>query len=191
MRPIEIAAATRSAARGASPLLLGVAALLALLIALAAAAIALFVTPPPAELASAPAREAPRPAARQDATATTTPTTEATGPLVLRPPPQTLAGVAEVIDTGTLRIGAATVRLRGVVGEGGEQAARMAAYLAGRAVACAADGGGRYRCRVDGWDLSEVVLFNGGGRASADAPADLRRAETQARAARRGVWSGG
>jgi len=33
-----------------------------------------------------------------------------------------------------------------------------------------------HRCEVDGWDLSEAVLFNGGGRATRDAPPALQAA---------------
>jgi endonuclease YncB( thermonuclease family) len=43
---------------------------------------------------------------------------------------------------------------------------------------------------VDGRDLSRVVLFNGGGRAAAGAPPELRALEQQARAARVGIWGG-
>jgi penicillin-binding protein 1A len=45
-----------------------------------------------------------------------------------------------------------------------------------------------YRCRVDDQDLSELILFNGGGRATADAPAELRAAEERAREMRAGFW---
>jgi endonuclease YncB( thermonuclease family) len=44
-------------------------------------------------------------------------------------------------------------------------------------------------CAVDGRDLSEVVLFNGGGRASPEATPDLVAAEDHARAERLGVWA--
>jgi endonuclease YncB( thermonuclease family) len=45
-----------------------------------------------------------------------------------------------------------------------------------------------HRCEVDGKDLSEVVLYNGGGRATPDAPADLVTAENHAKAEKLGVW---
>ena len=62
-------------------------------------------------------------------------------------------------------------------------------YLGNREVVCE-PAGNDYRCRVDDQDLSRVVLFNGGGRASANAPAELRALEQQARSARLGIWSG-
>ena len=55
-------------------------------------------------------------------------------------------------------------------------------------VACAPAEGGAYRCSLDGQDLSELILFNGGGRASADATPDLLAAEEQARSNRIGIW---
>jgi endonuclease YncB( thermonuclease family) len=57
-----------------------------------------------------------------------------------------------------------------------------------REVACRPVGTAAWRCRVDAYDLSEVVVFNGGGKASGDAPPDLRAAEEKARMARRGIW---
>jgi hypothetical protein len=42
--------------------------------------------------------------------------------------------------------------------------------------------------QVEGRDLSEVVLFNGGGRATPDATPELKAAEAKARAAGHGVW---
>jgi penicillin-binding protein 1A len=58
-------------------------------------------------------------------------------------------------------------------------------------VACEPSGSGNaYRCRVGNQDLSRVVLFNGGGRAAANATAGLRALEQQARASRVGIWSG-
>ena len=53
-----------------------------------------------------------------------------------------------------------------------------------------AGGGNEHRCRVGDQDLSRVVLFNGGGRATADAPAELRELEQQARSTRLGIWRG-
>ena len=60
-----------------------------------------------------------------------------------------------------------------------------------REVVCEPAGNGNdYRCRVDDQDLSRVVLFNGGGRATANASAELRALEQQARSARVGIWGG-
>jgi hypothetical protein len=62
-------------------------------------------------------------------------------------------------------------------------------YLGGRDVICEPIGArDEHRCQVDGQDLSRVVVFNGGGRATANAPADLQRLEQQARSAHAGIW---
>jgi endonuclease YncB( thermonuclease family) len=45
-----------------------------------------------------------------------------------------------------------------------------------------------HRCRVGERDLSEAVLFNGGGRTTIDADPALREAEAAAREAGRGIW---
>ena len=53
---------------------------------------------------------------------------------------------------------------------------------AGAPVTCEPKGfGNEYRCRVDNQDLSRVVLYNGGGRVSAAATAELKRMEQSAR----------
>ena len=100
-------------------------------------------------------------------------------------------GQATVIDTGTLRVDGRQVRLLGVVGVPGDAAQAMADYIGGREVQCRAAANDRHRCEVDGWDLSEVVLYNGGGRASPDAPAAYTRAERKARAEQKGIWASG
>lgn len=100
-----------------------------------------------------------------------------------------LVGIPSIIDTATLQIGQHWVRLEGVDGVSGPAAREMAKYIGDREVACRPTTGGRYRCEVDGWDLSEVVIFNGGGRATATAPFDLIEAEHSARKAKRGLWS--
>ena len=48
---------------------------------------------------------------------------------------------------------------------------------------------GRYRCAIDGWDLSEIVLLNGGGRATPQAAPDLVEAQRKARSEGRGLWA--
>lgn len=196
--------------RRVSPLLLGVAALLVLLIALVGLAIFAFTQPrptadagglaaPPPSASAPPDDPSPAPviedrpspdAAPAPAEAAENASVPAAADSVRRPrAPQPIAGVAQVVDTGTLRIGRQTVRLRGVRGEGGRPAEQMASYLGGREVSCEPAVAGLFRCAVDGWDLAQVVLFNGGARATPDAPRDLQRAESKARAARRGVWA--
>ncbi|MBY0256520.1 hypothetical protein [Methylobacterium sp.] len=101
-----------------------------------------------------------------------------------------LTGPVEVIDTATLRVAGKLVRLFGVEWVRGGQADELTRYLAGRTVTCQPVAGSEARlCAVDGRDLSEVVLFNGGGRASPEATPDLVAAEDHARAERLGVWA--
>jgi endonuclease YncB( thermonuclease family) len=73
----------------------------------------------------------------------------------------------------------------------GRAAREFRRYLGSREVACEPTGSGNeYRCRVDDQDLSRVVLFNGGGRASGNATPELRALEQQARSSRVGIWAG-
>jgi hypothetical protein len=100
-------------------------------------------------------------------------------------------GVPEVIDTVTLRLGGSTLRLYGLEWVPGGKAEDLSAYLRGRPVQCLKKANPDvYRCSVEGIDLSRAVLFNGGARATDDAPADLLAAEAQARSNRVGVWGG-
>jgi endonuclease YncB( thermonuclease family) len=97
--------------------------------------------------------------------------------------------VPEVIDTTTLRLEGNLIRLFGVEWARGGQTEDLVRYLRGRATTCRPTGAGDlYRCDVDGRDLSQVVLYNGGGRATADAPPELVAAENHAKAERLGVW---
>lgn len=101
---------------------------------------------------------------------------------------EVLVGRGEVMDTATLRVAGRVVQLVGVEGMGGRPARDMASYIGQREVSCRPTRGERYRCEVDGWDLSEAVLYNGGGRATATAPPDLVEAERAARRSGRGIW---
>src|SRR5262249_48239997 len=102
-----------------------------------------------------------------------------------------IRGVPVVQNTGTLEIEGRVVRLFGIEGVRGRAVREFRRYLANREVACEPTASGSdYRCRVEDQDLSRVVLFNGGGRASANAPAELRELEQQARSTRVGIWSG-
>ena len=98
-----------------------------------------------------------------------------------------LEGLPEVLDTGTLVIAGQVIRLLGVEGEDGAPAIGLRGYIGSRTVFCL-PAGERYRCRMGDFDLSQVVLYNGGGRASADAPDALREAEARARSAKVGIW---
>jgi penicillin-binding protein 1A len=101
-----------------------------------------------------------------------------------------IRGVANVQNTSTLQIQGRRVRLAGVEGTGAGRPVRdFRNYLRGREVACEPAGpGDEYQCRVDNQDLSRVVLFNGGGRAAANASAEHRRMEELARSMRAGIW---
>lgn len=111
------------------------------------------------------------------------------------PPPaateaRELRGTPEVIDTATLRLEGKLVHLFGVEWDRGGARDDLASYLKGRSVVCTPAGAAdRYRCRVDGRDVSEVVLYNGGGRATPDAPPELVAAEGHARAEKVGIWN--
>jgi penicillin-binding protein 1A len=101
-----------------------------------------------------------------------------------------MRGAANVIDTATLELNGRTIRLLGVEGTNSSRAIRdFERVLRHREIECTPSGeAGVYRCRLQGKDLSELVLFNGGGRAGPDATADLLAAEEQARSARVGIW---
>jgi penicillin-binding protein 1A len=104
-------------------------------------------------------------------------------------PAGAIRGRAEVVDTATLEIGGRTVRLLGVAVEDGRAARQLARFLRRRELVCdQADSGETHRCRVDGEDLSTIILVNGGARASPDAPPELLAAENEARTTRQGVW---
>jgi len=103
--------------------------------------------------------------------------------------PNEIAGIPEVIDTATLRVSGKLLHLFGVEWVRGGQADELTKYLAGRSVSCLpAPGSSAYTCTVEGRDVSEVVLFNGGGRASSEASTELVAAEDHARTERLGVW---
>jgi endonuclease YncB( thermonuclease family) len=102
-----------------------------------------------------------------------------------------LRGVPDVVNASTLSLQGRLIRLFGIetAGETGS-ADDLAEYLKGREVVCEpADSTDRYRCQVDGKDLSLVVLFNGGGRVASDATSELKTAAERARSAGIGVWS--
>ncbi len=105
------------------------------------------------------------------------------------PPANAITGTVQVIDTATLKVGGKLVRLFGVEWVRGGQADELARYIGGRTVTCQpAPGSDNMNCLVDGRDLSEVVLYNGGGRASPEASPELVAAEDHARSERLGVW---
>ena len=103
--------------------------------------------------------------------------------------PRLVVGVPRVESTSTLWFGGRRVRLAGVLGFTGRYAMSMASYIQGRRVKCRPTAGRAHRCEIGGYDLAEVVIYNGGGRATANAPRKLRAAEAQARRARKGIWA--
>ncbi|MCB8819525.1 thermonuclease family protein [Microvirga rosea] len=102
-----------------------------------------------------------------------------------------LRGVPEVIDTATLSVQGRVVHLFGVEwASGGGKPEDLARYLSGREVTCSpVSGSNTHRCQVADKDLSKVVLYNGGGRATPQATDELKAAAEHARQARIGVWS--
>ena len=99
-------------------------------------------------------------------------------------------GAADVLDMATLAIRGRKIQLEGILGDDDRRAVRsLARFLRRREVICEPSGAPeRYRCNVDGQNLSEVILSNGGARATADASAELLAAEDEARSARLGIW---
>ncbi|WP_407520511.1 transglycosylase domain-containing protein [Methylobacterium oryzisoli] len=138
-----------------------------------------------------PARESAREAGTRDAAARETagPRGAWQSPEGKAAAPPLLRGTARVIDTGRLRIDGQTIRLVGVEGQGGRVAREFRQYLRKREVECDPAGEADvYRCRAGAQDLSEVVLFNGAGKAAPNAPPDLQAAEASAKARQAGVW---
>ena len=185
MRAAEIGAG--APAGGAKALLLGVAASLVLLIALAEVAIRIRTSPPLAALTPASAQAPPVAAVAESAPPARAPAPPA--PLVVLRPAKPPSGPARVLDTGALEIGGRVVRLRGVRGEGGAFAELLARWIAERPVRCARSIADRYVCAVGGVDLAELAILSGAARAAPAASIALRRAERDARLARRGMWA--
>jgi outer membrane protein OmpA-like peptidoglycan-associated protein len=108
------------------------------------------------------------------------------------PPPGSensqLSGIATVLDTGTIVVAGKIVKLSGVIGELGIYSDQMAAYIGRNPVTCTPATKGAYHCEMSGQSLAKAAVFNGGARAAADAPAEIRSAEQNARDARRGIW---
>lgn len=161
--------------------------------------------PPAARQAQTPPATTPSPTAPEPAAPTqtarapsvpdnVTPPPEGDGrgdPEPDAPPPaaNAITGTVQVIDTATLKVGGKLVHLFGVEWVRGGQADELARYIGGRTVSCQpAPGSENMNCLVDGRDLSEVVLYNGGGRASPEASPELVAAEDHARSERLGVW---
>jgi endonuclease YncB( thermonuclease family) len=141
-------------------------------------------TPPAVETAAPASSDS---AAQQD----TASTTGATAATAAQGEGGEIRGVPQVLDTAALFLNGRVVRLFGVQwAKGAGSPDQLAQYLAGREVSCTPTGSAdMYRCSVDGRDLSTVVLYNGGGRTTEQATADLKLAEEHARRKRVGLWS--
>jgi len=105
-----------------------------------------------------------------------------------------IRGVAKVITSSQITVGNKTVNLAFIQGVSGPQARGMAAFIAGNGgiLSCTplAPGAATMQCMTEaGVDVAETALFNGGARASTDAPENYRNAEAAARLAKRGLWS--
>ncbi len=98
-----------------------------------------------------------------------------------------------MISTAVFMLGGERITLAYVEGLDGIPARGIAAFIASRGgtITCEpAPPSVGMRCRTeDSVDLAETALFNGGARATADAPPAYRAAELAARQARRGVWA--
>jgi penicillin-binding protein 1A len=101
-----------------------------------------------------------------------------------------LRGGASAVDTATLSLNGKLVKLFGVEGwRNGRALGDFNRYLERGEVECQPVGDqAAYRCNLQGQDLSQVVLFNGGGRAGPEATPELLATEEQARSARVGIW---
>jgi penicillin-binding protein 1A len=64
----------------------------------------------------------------------------------------------------------------------------MAAYVGRNTVTCRIATKDSYHCDMSGQNLAKAAVFNGGARAAADAPAEIKAAERDARDAQRGIW---
>lgn len=143
----------------------------------------------PTRTAEAPQAAKPSGTAPRPAEPPPEPETPTEMPEQPRPAPNAVTGQAQVIDTATLRLNGKLVRLFGVEWVRGGQAEELTRYINNRAVTCQpVPGSENQLCQIEGRDLSEVVLFNGGGRASPEATPELVAAEDHARSERLGVW---
>lgn len=99
-------------------------------------------------------------------------------------------GSADVVNMATLAIRGRRIQLEGILGDEDQRAVRaLSRFLRRREVICEPSGAPeRFRCNVDGQNLSGVILSNGGARATPDASAELLAAEDEARSARLGIW---
>lgn len=137
---------------------------------------------------AAKTKETPKPTSKRK-TAKSKSTHKSESEIARSRTPETFKGRPKIIDTATLRFGRDDVRLIGVTSGGNGFVRNMESYIGARSVICRPYDARFHRCEVGGFDLSEVVIFNGGARATRSAPAYLRKAEARAREGRRGIWA--
>ncbi len=119
-----------------------------------------------------------------------TPANPAANPAVASGADTGVRGSADVVDLATLAVRGRKIQLEGILGDDDRRAVRaLARFLRRREVICEPSGmPDRYRCSVDGQNLSQIILGAGGARATPDAPAELLASEDEARSARVGIW---
>ena len=105
-------------------------------------------------------------------------------------PSAIIRGVPNIRRNGLQEIDGRVIRLSGIERIAGRAVRNFRRYVGDREAVCAPTGNGNeHRCRVGDQDLSRVVLYNGGARASADASPELKAAEQQARSEHAGIWA--
>jgi endonuclease YncB( thermonuclease family) len=131
--------------------------------------------------------------------ASTITTTTTTAPPQL-PPPQPVVSLPDpvnidhpkVLNTARLSGDGKVVSLFGIVGQEGEPAQQLEAYLtsANARLTCPAQTSTDFVCLLqDGTDVAAIALANGAARAREDAPDAYKAQEADARNARRGMWA--
>ena len=105
--------------------------------------------------------------------------------------PDTVDGVAKVITTADLDIGGQKVTLSSIVGDSGSgyvQQLQTIIDSQGGNLHCVRQTSG-YQCKLPtGIDIALSALFNGGARATDDAPAAYKNQAKSAQTAGRGLW---
>ena len=104
--------------------------------------------------------------------------------------PDELAGPAQAITTGVLKVDGRRISLAGLHGEGGEYREQFQELIEAKGGTLTCHRHGRqYTCRFpDGNDVGRTVLYNGAARVGAGASGDYREQARSAQEGRRGIW---
>jgi endonuclease YncB( thermonuclease family) len=95
-----------------------------------------------------------------------------------------------VINTARLQSGDTIVSLYGIEGVDGDPASQLQAFLLNQYLSCQPAGTDEFTCLLpDGTDVAQASVINGVARARADAPDVYKQEESEAQAARRGIWA--